>query len=288
VTDVKQIFVSTATLPMAVGKAFYDYEGIFEAFDKLDVEGVELVFLPEWDHRRPPVTPTSADWGVTPKVRPSEIADLCISRVLSVPLVHVNRDVGTMLSSAGEKDLLRGQEMLSENLAAASALGSKLAVLHLWDTYGETVDIQTLFGRVHEVSSSYQARLAIENIPISDTNLTTPEAWKQLEEIMPPEYGFTLDLNWCSLYDGFDELSAHLDRVLNVHVQGAVSRTVEGTVSIVPRVGRLDILGSLAEFCGMGYDAPIVLELNRPKGVGDFEAALRMIAVSVGRAGIRG
>ena len=34
----KQIFVSTATLPMAVGKAFYDYEGIFEAFDKLDVE----------------------------------------------------------------------------------------------------------------------------------------------------------------------------------------------------------------------------------------------------------
>ena len=41
--------------------------------------------------------------------------------------------------------------------------------------------------------------MAIENIPISDRNLTVAETWNLLEEILPPAYGFTLDLNWCSL-----------------------------------------------------------------------------------------
>lgn len=275
---VKQVLVSTATLPMAVGRAFYDYEGIFEAYEKLNVDGAELVFLPEWDSSLPPVTPTSADWRITSRIEPSEIVDPCASRGIPVPAVHINRDVGTRLCSTSREDVLRGQSMLNENLTAASVVGSEIGVLHLWDTYSGSIDIVTLFDRVHEVSKDYEIKLAIENIPISDASLTISRVWEQLQEIMPQDHGFTLDLNWCSLYDNFAELVAHIDRIVHVHVQGAVSRTSDGAETMVPRVGQLDILGSLTELCSMGYDRTITLELNRPTGLHDFEAALGMIA----------
>ena len=146
-----QRLVSTATLPMAVGKAFFEYEGIYEASKQLDVDGVELVFLPEWDQRWAPVTPTSADWRTTPKATPLEIADMCLSLSISVPVVHLNRDIGTRLCSPDREDVLRGQNVLSENLAAASTLNSEIGVLHLWDTYAESIDTDKLFERVTEV-----------------------------------------------------------------------------------------------------------------------------------------
>jgi len=272
-----QRLVSTATLPMAVGKAFFEYEGIYEALKQLDVDGVELVFLPEWDQRWAPVTPTSADWSITPKVTPSEIADMCLSLGIAVPVVHLNRDIGTRLCSPDREDVLRGQNVLSENLAAASTLNSEIGVLHLWDTYAESIDTDKLFERVTEVCDDYRIRLAIENIPVSAVNYTVSDAWSRLCDIMPQHHGFTLDLNWCSLYDNFIELTAHLDRVLDVHVQGAVTTNSSGTRTMVPRVGRLDILDSLAKLCGMGYDRFATLELNRPTGLSDFEVALGMI-----------
>ena len=272
-----QRLVSTATLPMAIGRAFFEYEGIFEAFTGLDVDGVELVFLPEWDRRWAPVTPTSADWRVTPKLTPSEIADICLSLGIAAPVVHLNRDIGTRLCSPDREDVLRAQNVLSEDLAAASRLNSEIGVLHLWDTYAESIDIDKLFARVAEVSDDYRIRLAIENIPVSAKDLTVADAWNRLCDIMPQHHGFTLDLNWCSLYDNFTELTAHLDRVLNVHVQGAAGTAPNGTPTLVPRYGHLDVLDSLAKLCEMGYDRFATLELNRPTGLSDFEAALCMI-----------
>lgn len=272
-----QRLVSTATLPMAVGKAFFEYEGIYEALKQLDVDGVELVFLPEWDQRWAPVTPTSADWSITPKVTPSEIADMCLSLGIAVPVVHLNRDIGTRLCSPDREDVLRAQNVLSEDLAAASRLNSEIGVLHLWDTYAESIDIDKLFARVAEVSDDYRIRLAIENIPVSAKDLTVADAWNRLCDIMPQDHGFTLDLNWCSLYNNFEELAAHLDRVLNVHVQGAVTTTSSGTPTMVPRYGLLEILDSLAKLCEMGYDRFATLELNRPTELSDFEAALGVI-----------
>ncbi|MEW6228970.1 MAG: hypothetical protein AB1700_12925, partial [Bacillota bacterium] len=66
-------------------------------------------------------------------------------------------------------------------------------------------------------------------------------------------------------------------RVLDVHIQGAVSLNDDGACVIRPRVGRLDIVSSLAELCELGYDGFMTLELNRPKGLGDFKAALDLV-----------
>lgn len=59
----KKYLVSRGVLPMAVGRPFFDYTAIPEALSTLAVDGLELVFLPEWDAEHPPLIPTSAEWS---------------------------------------------------------------------------------------------------------------------------------------------------------------------------------------------------------------------------------
>lgn len=273
----KKYLVSTGVLPLCVGKDFYDYTGIIEAYKVLNVDGVELVFLPEWDSNHAPLTPTSANWGSTPKIKITDLIDLCIRNELSVPVVHINRDVGNMLCSENKETILEGQNILNENLSGASILKSKIAVLHMWDTYNKSLDLKKLFNKVYEVSSNYKIQVAIENIPISDKKLTQEKAWELLKSIMPQNYGFTLDLNWCSLYNNFVELKRYKNKILNVHVQGYLSLVRENHYTLVPRVGNLDIINSLYELCRLGYDGYITLEMNKPEGENDFKRALKII-----------
>jgi sugar phosphate isomerase/epimerase len=278
----KKFLISTATLPMAVGKNFYDYEGIPEAYYELDIDGAELVFLPEWDNKHAPLTPTSADWNVTPKINVSELVNLCIINEIQVYSVHINRDVGNMLSSWERKVVLEGQNILKSNLSGASELRVKVAVFHMWNTYDDHIDLKLLFKRMYEVSRDYEINIAVENIPLSDKNMNSTKAWKILSDIMPEEYGFTLDLNWSSLYDNFEELKKFSERILNVHVQGFLS-IENGDYSISPRVGKLDMLKSLNELCSDGYENYITLEMNKPKGLDDFRQAVKMIKKASGR-----
>lgn len=273
----KKYLVSTAVLPLCVGKEFFDYTGIIEAYKLLDMDGIELVFLPEWDSLHPPLTPTSADWSNTPKIKCSELVDICIKNELPVPVVHINRDVGTMLCSDNKEAILEGQNVLNDNLLGASLLQSEIAVLHMWDTYHKSIDLNKLFKKIYEVSGNYRIRIAIENIPISDKKLTQEKAWEFLNDVMPPEYGFTMDLNWCSLYNNFAELKKFRDKILNVHVQGYLSLSGENNYTLLPRVGNLDIINSLSELCKSGYDGYITLEMNRPGGENDFRKALEII-----------
>ena len=94
-----------------------------------------------------------------------------------------------MISSISKDDVKIGQRILDDNLAAATVAGSEIT-FHLWDTYSKSIDIKTVFDRVHEVSKDYEIKLAIENIPIR-TLLMAAAVWERLEEIMPQDYGFT-------------------------------------------------------------------------------------------------
>lgn len=262
---------------MCVGKTFDDYTGIFEAYKILNVDGVELVFLPEWDSNHAPFTPTSANWNITPKIKITDLVDLCIRNKLVVPVVHIDRDVGNMLCSENKEIIIEGQNILNENLLGGSILKSKVAVLHMWDTYGESLDLKKLFSKVYEVSRNYKIQVAIENIPISDKKITQEKAWELLKVIMPQNYGFTLDLNWCSLYNNFKELKNYKNKILNVHVQGYLSLVGKNNYTLVPRVGKLDIINCLSELCKLGYDGYITLEMNKPEGENDFKKALNII-----------
>lgn len=273
----KRYLVSTATLPLCVGRQFTDYVGIFEALKVLDVDGIELVFLPEWDLSGPPLTPTSADWAKTPKISTGELVDLVLENEVSAPVVHINRDVGNLICATNNDDILRGQRILEENLVSASKLGSEIAVLHLWDTRSTNLDLRDIFDKVYQVSGNFEIRLAIENVPISDKRLSVQDAWSSLLALMPSDYGFTLDLNWCSFYDNFMELLDFKDLFLNVHVQGQPPRAEARRFTLVPRTGDLDIEECLTILSHKGYNGYLTLEMNRPVGKTDFIKAIKMI-----------
>ena len=101
-----------------------------------------------------------------------------------------------------------------KNLVGASELGSEIAVLHLWDTFSKDLDLERTFDRAYKVSKHHQIRIAVENIPISDKKLTQETAWGLLTQMMPPDYGFTVDLNWSSLYNNFPQLKRYRHRIL--------------------------------------------------------------------------
>ncbi|MBS3790967.1 MAG: hypothetical protein KGY66_08665, partial [Candidatus Thermoplasmatota archaeon] len=135
--------VSSTVLPIAIGKSFTDYKSIPEAFEKLDVSGLEFKFLPEWSTDRPPLGRTAADWENCPKPSYEDLTE--ILEEIPVPTVHINRDMGDMLCSEDEDMVERGRNTLVNNLATAEKIGSDVAVIHLWDTRAEHLDLEELW-----------------------------------------------------------------------------------------------------------------------------------------------
>lgn len=270
----KKYLVSTATLPLAENKAFHEYASIPEAFNRLAADGIELVFLPEWGEL-PLRTPTSADMEHASKAGVGEVAEFIRKSGIKVPSVHINRDVGNWLSGSEDEKAI-GKKILEENLIVASVLGAEIAVLHLWDTYKAELDIAALYLEIAPLVVRFPVKLAIENIPISAKHISQRKAWEILSPLLPEDHGFTLDLNWCSLYDNFEELREFSDKILNVHVQGCIENG-----RLVPRTGKLDILECLRKLSA-DYRGFITLELVRVRGIEDFLAALELIKCAGG------
>ncbi len=270
-----QYLVSTTVLPIAVGESFTDYEAIPEAFKELDVSGLEFTFLPEWSPDRPPLGRTAADWESCPKPSFKELTDTLED--IPTPTVHINRDVGDMLCSEDEDMLERGKNTLEDNLAAAEKLGSDVAVIHLWDTRAEHLDLEDLWKKVEAIAERHdQISIAVENVPISAEKFNVEKAWGELDSLMSKRHGFTLDLSWCSFYDNFSELKAFRYQILNVHLQGYVSKE-NGESTLKPRKGELDILRALEEFYEEGSDRYITLEMIKTRELEDFKTALELM-----------
>ena len=272
----KKYLASTGTLPLAMNKEFYEYECIPEIVKMLDIDGVELVFLPEWDSKFPPLTPSSANWNKVKKVSCDEITDYFIKHNVKVYSVHINRDVGNLLCSNNPDLVYRGQSILKENLLAGIKVGAEVAVLHLWDTYKEKLDLDKLIGFVVEVAKDYPIKITYENIPISDKELSSVLVWDRLYKIIPNNHGFTLDLNWSSFYNDFDNLKLYLNKILNVHVQGFVNNGY-----LTPRVGNLDIMTCLNNLNELNYNGLITLELTKVSQVQSFIDAIKIIKTRI-------
>lgn len=272
------ILVSTGTIPLATKDNFSDYYVIESICSQLDIDGVEFVILPEWDQDNRPLTPTSAKWSESIKPSHDELLSYIKNTKLNPKVIHCNRDIGNYLCSNKEDMVTKGLRILDENLLFAKEIHANVAVLHLWDTYSNKIDIEKLFNMVFSVGKKYDFSLAIENIPISDKSLSQKAIWEMLESIMPPNYGFTLDLNWCSLYNNFNELILYHKRILNVHVQGNISAS-----GLRPRVGDLNLMDCLKTILLHGYQGYITLELCNPKEVKDFVEAIKLIKNEVSK-----
>jgi|SRR5690554_57867 len=268
----KKYLISTTILPNATGKHFYEYSSIPTVVKQLDIDGIEFVFLPEWDEISRPLTPTSADYNTIKKIKVHEVAEFIKASSIKVYSVHINRDVGNYLCSNDDGLILRGKQILNENLLGAKELKAELVVIHLWDTYNDALDINKLYKMVYEVSKQYSLKIAYENIPISDNTLSNYKVWKKLYNIIPENHGFTLDLNWCSFNNDFDKLITFIDKIYNIHVQGYLDNNV-----LKPRFGNLDLLSCLKTLKENNYNNFITLELSKVCNIKECITAINLI-----------
>jgi sugar phosphate isomerase/epimerase len=207
-----------------VGKRYDDLPGAIELMERLwqdaVVDGFEFQNLAEWDARCPPRDEAEkrlAAWTDSSRYTVAEMASLLRAAGVPILSVHANRDVGVCLCAADEQDVARGRVLLGESLALARAVGAKVCVFHLWDTWRDDFDLALLHRALGEAAARVPGvKASVENVPTHLAGRTPFELVRDFEWI-------TLDLQWAALYDELDRFEALKDRIANLHLRGRLA-----------------------------------------------------------------
>lgn len=224
------ISVSSAPIAKLGNKKYYDLSGTLDVmkrvFRESVVDGFELQLQPEWDNENPPLTDTElADWNKTPKYTLDEILALLKKAKLPILSVHASRDIGNYLCSRRERDVEKGKRVICETLAFAEALGTKICVFHLWDTWKKEYSVNQLQKIFSNITVQFpKIKAAVENIPTHLEGCTPFSLVKLFDYV-------TLDLRWAALYNELDAFESIIDCVVNVHLRG----TLEGERWVLDR-----------------------------------------------------
>ncbi|MCR5262685.1 MAG: sugar phosphate isomerase/epimerase [Clostridiales bacterium] len=149
-----------------------------------------------------------------------EIADDLRRIGLKIPVVHLDKDIGTLLSDGEES---RALEMLRAECELASRLGSSLAVLHLWGGYTSDRRFYNrnvkACGRITDIADDFGMTIAVENVPCSAEDPLTH--WKTLMEDFP-KLRFIFDTRFAALhgqiYDFASSDGISDGRVVHMHI----------------------------------------------------------------------
>jgi len=172
----RPLYVSTGCLVGRVNG--YDLDGSLGIIGSLyqggSCRGLELMMLAAYYDRRDSVIASVRNAGVP------------------VPVLHCDKDVGTLLSDAGtlasagkpdgEKDKRdEAFRLFRMNCAFAEALSIPRMVLHLWGGYASDrfVDYNiAAFPELEEIAGEHGVRLLVENVPSSKSDPLSN--WKRL------------------------------------------------------------------------------------------------------------
>ena len=148
-----------------------------------------------------------------------EIVNELLSCGMSFPVLHLNKEIGTLISDGYYEDALY---MLSKDLAFASSLGSERAVLHLWG--GVTSDSRfernlEACSAVLEAAHDSGIEILIENVPCSASDPLT--RWAMISEKFPNQK-FIFDTRFGGLHDQLSKFASSemVDNgsVLHLHI----------------------------------------------------------------------
>jgi sugar phosphate isomerase/epimerase len=129
---------------------YTDYRAVLTYGPQLDVDGLELMFYPQWAGQL------------------DEIAAALRQSGLRFPALHVEKSVGTALGSLQEEEREQGLRMLEANCRLGHALGSRLLVFHLWGwpELDDRLEINLSYLRhCLDLAQRYGLVLAVETIP---------------------------------------------------------------------------------------------------------------------------
>ncbi len=123
-----------------------------------------------------------------------------------IPVFHIEKDVGNLISRNNEGDVERAFELFDKNCALARFLGAEKLVLHLWGGLDSDKNIQhniECYKHLRGISDSYNLVLMIENV-VCNRN----DPMSHLIELAKayPDIRFTFDTKMAAFHNQLDLL----------------------------------------------------------------------------------
>ena len=250
------LYCSTGAI---IGRANqYDYRHILRVMPPLcrdiPLDGIELMMLPAYLDKLPHMAEEFAAAG------------------LRFPVIHADKEVGTLLSSGavrGEADLCRqALELWEKNCVMGERIGAAQIVLHLWggtDSDGAFLVNLSYLPALRQTAEQHGLELLIENVPC-----TTADPAANLTAIHAafPEQRFVFDTRFAAFHNQSESLFslpwllggclAHL-HVSDLH-DGAPRDFSRLRPILHPGEGHIDFPDLFARLHSTGYRGSVTLE----------------------------
>ncbi|MGH4121581.1 MAG: sugar phosphate isomerase/epimerase family protein [Clostridium sp.] len=176
-----RVFCSTGVITQYPYQS--DYKIILEDGRKLSADGLELVMYPNWYSEIETIT------------------DKLYKSGLKFPVVHADKDIGTLITELNTINYRNGMDILKLNCEVAKELNAKLMVLHLWGLPLSDDKFQNniiAFEECLNIADKYGICLAVETVPCRKSDPISN--LKKLVDIYP-QTKVVLDLRMISYHD---------------------------------------------------------------------------------------
>jgi sugar phosphate isomerase/epimerase len=127
-----------------------DHLDIARYASSLPIDGVEIMYYPEWT------------------TRIEEIATDLLTSGLRFPALHVEKNAAPALLSEDASERDQGRAWLAGSCHLGKLVGAQVAIFHLWGTPGSDEQIErnlAILSECIDIAQAYDMELAIETIP---------------------------------------------------------------------------------------------------------------------------
>ena len=185
---------------------------------------------------------------------------------MTFPVLHSDKDIGTLLSHADKESTTEAFRMYDLNCEFGANIGAEKVVVHLWGGGDSDKNIEhniNMCEKILEISQKYKITLLIENIPCW---LKDPLTYWDILEQRYPELRFIVDTRFLGFHSQTEEIftSNWFDKgkIIHTHVSdfNGPPRDFSSLRPILhPHEGIIDMDTLLAGITDI-YDGSITLE----------------------------
>ena len=178
-----------------------DFTLLKSCFERLDCSGFELLMYDTWYDRS------------------DELRQFMAELSAPVPVFHIEKQVGELISRNIPGDTEKALELFEMNCALAKDIGSDMLVLHLWNGLDSDRDMPhniECFRHLRGIAEKYGLLLTVENVVCNHADPMTH--MKTLAELFP-DIGFTFDTKMAAFHSQLEQLYAEENKPLFKHIR---------------------------------------------------------------------
>ena len=231
----------------------YNYNYVVEYMplfaEIIPIDGIELMMLPYYYDKL------------------SEMADLFNRNGLKFPVIHAEKEIGTMISRSEGNDVSEAIELFKLNCEMGAMIGAEKMVLHLWGgavSDSHVDDNIEVLADLMNIIKPYNIRLLIENIPC--TTHSPLENWRKIYKYLP-DIGFIFDTRFGAFHNQISEILSEPNiwnsAVVHMHISdynGKIKEFTKLRPILHPEEGNIDFRAIRAGLDKVDYNGSITLE----------------------------